>query len=252
MSSSRPLYNGNLVNGLNRAYTWTAADTPLSIDKLSGGQAVQRTEFVYGPDHERVRQVVRTMSGGQPQGSVNTVIYAGAVEKEIDAEKGVTIIRTSLGADGFVEERIAGMAISADTAGTRNARFFLKDHLGSTIAIIDEGGQLLQRMSYDAWGRRRNIDGSDDSWGNLGTIKNDQDNSGYTGHEQMDQLGLVHMNARLYDPITGRHVSADPEEHRTARRGLSKRLSHAVLVVHPLAARVVLVGRRQAVREEPS
>ena len=202
--------NGNLVNGLNRAYTWTAADTPLSIDKLSDGQAVQRTEFVYGPDHERVRQVVRTMSGGQPQGTVNTVIYAGAVEKEIDAEKGVTIIRTSLGADGFVEERIAGTAISADTAGTRNARFFLKDHLGSTIAIIDEGGQLLQRMSYDAWGRRRNIDGSDDSWGNLGTIKNDQDNSGYTGHEQMDQLGLVHMNARLYDPITGRHVSADP------------------------------------------
>ncbi len=202
--------NGNLVNGLNRAYTWTAADTPLSIDKLSGGQAVQRTEFVYGPDHERVRQVVRTMSGGQPQGTVNTVIYAGAVEKEIDAEKGVTIIRTSLGADGFVEERIAGTAISADTAGTRNARFFLKDHLGSTIAIIDEGGQLLQRMSYDAWGRRRNIDGSDDSWGSLGTIKNDQDNSGYTGHEQMDQLGLVHMNARLYDPITGRHVSADP------------------------------------------
>ena len=202
--------NGNLVNGLNRAYTWTAADTPLSIDKLSGGQAVQRTEFVYGPDHERVRQVVRTMSGGQPQSSVNTVIYAGAVEKEIDAEKGVTIIRTSLGADGFVEERIAGTAISADTAGTRNARFFLKDHLGSTIAIIDEAGQLLQRMSYDAWGRRRNIDGSDDSWGSLGTIKNDQDNSGYTGHEQMDQLGLVHMNARLYDPITGRHVSADP------------------------------------------
>lgn len=202
--------NGNLVNGLNRTYTWTAADTPLSIDKLSGGQAVQRTEFVYGPDHERVRQVVRTMSGGQPQSSVNTVIYAGAVEKEIDAEKGVTIIRTSLGGDGFVEERIAGTAISADTAGTRNARFFLKDHLGSTIAIVDEAGQLLQRMSYDAWGRRRNIDGSDDSWGSLGTIKNDQDNSGYTGHEQMDQLGLVHMNARLYDPITGRHVSADP------------------------------------------
>jgi len=69
--------NGNLVNGLNRAYTWTAADMPLSIDKVAGGQAVQRTEFVYGPDHERVRQVVRTMSGGQPQGMVNTVIYAG-------------------------------------------------------------------------------------------------------------------------------------------------------------------------------
>ena len=202
--------NGNLLNGLNRAYTWSAADQPVTIEKLSNGQAVQRTEFLYGPDHERVRQIVRTMSGGQPQAMVNTVVYAGAIEKEIDVEKGVTIIRTSLGADGYVEERIAGTAIDANTAGTRNGRLFLKDHLGSVIGIVDEAGQLQQRMSYDAWGRRRNVDGSDDSWGSLGTIKNDQDNSGYTGHEQLDQLGLVHMNARLYDPITGRHVSADP------------------------------------------
>ncbi|OWQ82896.1 hypothetical protein CDN99_27845, partial [Roseateles aquatilis] len=98
----------------------------------------------------------------------------------------------------------------ANTAGVRNGRLFLKDHLGSVIGIVDEVGQLQQRMSYDAWGRRRNIDGSDDSWATLGTIKNDQDNSGYTGHEQLDQLGLVHMNARLYDPMTGRHTSADP------------------------------------------
>ncbi|OWQ83527.1 hypothetical protein CDN99_25665, partial [Roseateles aquatilis] len=117
---------------------------------------------------------------------------------------------TSLGADGYVEERIPGTAIDANTAGVRNGRLFLKDHLGSVIGIVDEAGQLQQRMSYDAWGRRRNIDGSDDSWATLGTIKNDQDNSGYTGHEQLDQLGLVHMNARLYDPMTGRHVSADP------------------------------------------
>lgn len=229
--------NGNLVNGLNRAYTWTAADTPLTIDKLSGGQAVQRTEFVYGPEHERVRQVVRTMSGGQPQGTVNTVVYAGAIEKEVDAEKGVTIIRTSLGADGFVEERITGTTVDANTAGTRNARFFLKDHLGSTIGIVDEGGQLLQRMSYDAWGRRRNVDGSDDSWTSLGTIKNDQDNSGYTGHEQMDQLGLVHMNARLYDPITGRHVSADPTvpdpKNQQAFNRFSYVLNNALVYVDP-------------------
>ncbi len=202
--------NGNLVNGLNRAYTWSAADQPLTIDKFASGVAVQRTEFVYGPDHERLRDVVRTMTGGQPQAMVNTVVYAGAIQKEIDVDKGVTIIRTSLGADGYVEERITGTAIDPNTAGVRNARFFLKDHLGSTIGIVDEGGNLLQRMSYDAWGRRRNLDGSDDSWSSLGTIKNDQDNSGYTGHEQLDQLGLVDMNARFYDPITGRHISGDP------------------------------------------
>ncbi|MDH0864173.1 polymorphic toxin-type HINT domain-containing protein [Mitsuaria sp. GD03876] len=229
--------SGNLVNGLNRAYTWSAADQPLTIDKLSGGQAVQRTEFVYGPEHERVKQVVRTMSGGQPQAMVNTVVYAGAVEKEIDVEKGVTIIRTSLGGDGYIEERIAGTSIDPETAGARTARFYLKDHLGSVIGVVNEAGQLLQRMSYDAWGRRRNVDGSDDSWSALGTIKNDQDNSGYTGHEQLDQLGLVHMNARLYDPIIGRHVSADPTiprpENLQAFNRYSYVLNNAMVYVDP-------------------
>ncbi|MFN7219166.1 MAG: RHS repeat-associated core domain-containing protein, partial [Burkholderiales bacterium] len=33
---------------------------------------------------------------------------------------------------------------------------------------------------------------------------------GYTGHEHIDDIGLIHMNGRLYDPITGRMMSADP------------------------------------------
>lgn len=35
-------------------------------------------------------------------------------------------------------------------------------------------------------------------------------NRGYTGHEQLDNIGLVHMNARLYDPMLGRFLSPDP------------------------------------------
>lgn len=33
---------------------------------------------------------------------------------------------------------------------------------------------------------------------------------GYTGHEMLDDLGLVHMNGRVYDPELGRFLSADP------------------------------------------
>ena len=33
---------------------------------------------------------------------------------------------------------------------------------------------------------------------------------GLTGHEHLDGLGLIHMNARLYDPILGRFLSPDP------------------------------------------
>jgi len=33
---------------------------------------------------------------------------------------------------------------------------------------------------------------------------------GYTGHEQLDEVGLVHMGGRVYDPILGRFLQADP------------------------------------------
>ncbi len=36
------------------------------------------------------------------------------------------------------------------------------------------------------------------------------DNKGFTGHEMLDQLDLVHMNGRIYDPLVARTMSADP------------------------------------------
>jgi len=203
--------NGNLKNGLGRAYAWTAYDMAASIDKLSAGSAVQRTAFIYSPEHERTRQNIGPVSGGVAGAPTTTIWYAGAIEKEIDTAANTTTLRTAMPMGlGYVEEKIAGTAIAAGASGTRNPRYFLKDHLGSTLAITDQAQAVLQRLSYDAWGRRRNPDGSDDSGPLWGSLKNSQDHSGYTGHESLDQLELVHMNARLYDPLLGRHTSADP------------------------------------------
>ncbi|MFX1678909.1 Ig-like domain-containing protein [Mitsuaria sp. CC2] len=203
--------NGNLVQGLNRGYTWMAGDVPRTIDRLSGGISVERTSFVYGPDKERRLQMVQPMSDGAPGAATTTIYYAGAQEKQIEAAQNVTTVRTQLPLGlGYIEERLPGTSADLTAAGTSVVRMHLKDHLGSVLGVVDGSGNVLQRMSYDAWGRRRQTNGVDDNWASLGTIANNQDNSGYTGHEHLDQLGLVHMNARLYDPILGRHTSADP------------------------------------------
>jgi RHS repeat-associated protein len=201
--------NGNLLNGLGRAYTWSTANQPLSIDKLSSGAVSQRTEFIYGPERQRTRQVVRTGTAGAIQ---RQIYYAGAIEKELDYTNNKTLIRTYLPMGvGFVEQTLAGTANDATVSPTTTAdRYLHTDHLGSVIAITDSSNATLQRLSYDAWGRRRNTNGTDDPWSSLGAISNALDHSGYTGQEQIDQLGLVHLNGRVYDPIVARMTSADP------------------------------------------
>ena len=49
-------------------------------------------------------------------------------------------------------------------------------------------------------------------WGNARNAANplNADQRGFTGHEHFAELGLIHMNGRLYDPVLGRFLQADP------------------------------------------
>ncbi|MCA3068459.1 MAG: hypothetical protein ING73_16280 [Rhodocyclaceae bacterium] len=88
-----------------------------------------------------------------------------------------------------------------------------KDRLGSPIAISGETGALRERLAYDAWGKRRTTNGAatgTPATPTPDTIDGVVDNRGFTGHEMLDQLDLVHMNGRIYDPLIGRFLSADP------------------------------------------
>ncbi|MDZ7922615.1 MAG: RHS repeat-associated core domain-containing protein, partial [Marinagarivorans sp.] len=35
-------------------------------------------------------------------------------------------------------------------------------------------------------------------------------NRGFTGHEMLDEVGIIHMNGRIYDATLGRFLQADP------------------------------------------
>ncbi len=96
-----------------------------------------------------------------------------------------------------VHTRKTGVADTTD--------YLLRDYQGSVVAITDASGNVKGHMDYDAFGARRPI---------LGISKLDQIISsfprGYTGHEHLDNVGLIHMNGRVYDANLGRFLSADP------------------------------------------
>jgi RHS repeat-associated protein len=73
--------------------------------------------------------------------------------------------------------------------------YFAQDHLGSTTALTDSKGALVERETYDAYGNT------------AGTAKT---RYGFTGRERDSLTGLQYNRARFYDPQLGRFISEDP------------------------------------------
>jgi RHS repeat-associated protein len=74
-------------------------------------------------------------------------------------------------------------------------KYFLKDHLGSTIGLINSSGNLVESQKYEAFGR---------ATGSLST------RYGYTGREYDADTKLNYYRARWYDAEQGRFISSDP------------------------------------------
>ncbi|NJM39220.1 MAG: RHS repeat-associated core domain-containing protein, partial [Akkermansiaceae bacterium] len=129
-----------------------------------------------------------------------------------------TVHRHSLGGFATYTSTIAEtpQGVVADTKLTT----ILKDHLGSTDLTLtgtwngsNFANHSTQRQSFDAWGERRapetlvSFRQSDSDPFRTGPAEYER---GYTGHEQLDDSGIIHMNGRLYDPELGRMLSPDP------------------------------------------
>jgi RHS repeat-associated protein len=99
-------------------------------------------------------------------------------------------------------------APNSGTAGnsTTAATFFSTDHLGSVTAL-QTSGTANTKQSYDEWGRRR-------AFGSAGAPPSGNiaspEHRGYIGQEELDQVGLINLNRRLYDARIGRFLAADP------------------------------------------
>ena len=100
---------------------------------------------------------------------------------------------------------------SSDQLTGKDTHYQYHDHLGSIDVITDHQGNVVQELSFDAWGERRDAI----NWTNLNTTELVNFDSsittrGFTGHEMLDEVGVIHMNGRIYDPKIARFLQADP------------------------------------------
>jgi RHS repeat-associated protein len=84
---------------------------------------------------------------------------------------------------------------------------YLKDHLNTVIALVDDQGEIVESYEYDAWG---NVLAVRDGQGNPLTESALGNRFLFQGREYSWATGLYNFRARWYDPETGRWLSNDP------------------------------------------
>jgi RHS repeat-associated protein len=191
--------SGALVAAKTRSISYTSFGMPSTI--TANGTS---STFLYGPDHQRIKQTT-------PTG--NTIYIhpdnAGGLgyERETRAD-GTVEHRYFVSADGLPVALIKKMGTTASSTITATITSYLhRDHLGSTSAITNATGVVVERMAYEPFGKRREPTGPVDTNNQIAAVTTDR---GFTTHEHLDEFGLIHMNGRVYDPLIARFVSADP------------------------------------------
>ena len=190
VTGNTPEKEACIHSGLQVEYT--AADRPAWIEEGN-----RRAEFTYNALFDRVR--VKMNEEGK---TVDTRYYLGG-NYEAHCDSSGTEERLYVGGDCY-----EAPAILVKKEGKTDIRFLHRDYLGSILQVADNKGNIIEENSFDAWGSRRNPDTQEIYTGT--EAPNLMTGRGFTGHEHLDGFGLIHMNARLYDPILGRFLSPDP------------------------------------------
>ena len=152
-------------------------------------------DFDYNTDQQRIRMVLKAIGT-----ATKTRYYFGSsCEREVVA--GVTTQYIWIGGDAYTAVAVAKKV----GAGSWVVYNIFRDHLG-TITHLKTGSTITE-YSFDAWGRRRDKDDWTYTLTSEPVLFADR---GFTGHEYLADFKLYNMNGRLYDPVVGRFLSADP------------------------------------------
>ncbi|MFS8066644.1 MAG: RHS repeat domain-containing protein, partial [Byssovorax sp.] len=168
----------------------TVAYTPFDLPRkiTQGGKTVS---FGYAGDEQRIRKTTT---------DAETFYFGKLYERVTEAASGAKTHRY------YVHSPERVVAIVTRGGAEAGTRYVHVDHLGSVDVVTREDGSVAERRSYDPFGQRRNpvwdkpVPASFASGTTLG----------FTGHEGDDEIGLVNMKGRVFDPRIGRFLTTDP------------------------------------------
>ncbi|WP_300754620.1 RHS repeat-associated core domain-containing protein [Janthinobacterium sp.] len=218
--------NGNMVSssqGNYRKISYTSFNLPDGQGGISGPNGVQYS-WQYDENHQRIKETRVNSSGTR----VTWMLHpdnAGGLSFESETNGSTVSNRHYLSVGGMsLGVLVSSGSLPALPAGDGGpaalgsivlvkVEYWHKDHLGSLVATTDHTGAVTARYSYDPFGKRRTASGNYDPDGKLVYDWNNTSSGtdrGYTGHEHLDDVGLIHMNGRIFDPRLGLFLQGDP------------------------------------------
>lgn len=180
--------NGSMTAGNGKTLTYTSFNM---VNTIASG--AYNYTYNYNAEHQRVKLITV-----RPDDTL-TSIYASAgfYEKEISTNTGEVTHKFY----------VKGVGVHvAKSTGLSEMRYYHTDNLGSIVTISNEVRGVLEQMAYEAFGERRYDSG--DPQDRLSPIIGITTDRGYTGHEHLDEMNLVHMNGRVFDPALGVRLKA--------------------------------------------
>ncbi|HFK5521275.1 hypothetical protein CMU85_10135 [Elizabethkingia anophelis] len=187
----------NYLNAQIQRVIYNENNDPLYIQSKKGD-----VRFEYGLSG--ARQVVTF--GAKTTGAIDDLVvsgWEGVFTKYYSEDCSFEVVRNNTTGEEKHILYIGGTPYESNvvylkdfTQSSGSYKFLHKDYLGSILAISDEEGYLLQEAHFDAWGQLVK--------GSISLI-----DRGYTSHEHFEDIDIIHMNGRLYDPLLRRFLNAD-------------------------------------------
>jgi RHS repeat-associated protein len=168
-----------------RQMSFTERDLPLLVNTPAGS-----TRFWYDSDGGRVKRT-------GPDGT--TISIRGAYERRTEGSMQTHVFYVQ-GSDGPVAQ------ITWSGLGplySSSIDYLHSDRLGSVNLSTSASGSLGERYDYEPFGRRVDANGAVSGAG--GRVK-----LSFAGHQHDDDLQLIDMRGRSYDPRTRRFLTPDP------------------------------------------
>lgn len=207
-------YNATSGHDKFLAYNTSGQPTTITVgNSLNDSTPEAKDEFQYGPAGQRYFKRSTYKDGSTTKREYTYYFSDGTEATYYDNDPTTREVRkTHASSNVQFIKRVDYLG-----AKTYKTQYLHKDHLGSVVAITQDGignGDAKHTLAFEPFGERRAADWSrqlsdSETESFLDQVATNS-TRGFTGHEHLDRTGFIHMNGRVYDPTLGRFLTPDP------------------------------------------